>query len=69
MDLTRTVGVLAVLTTVVGVVGALFSFFARLLTGSYVIPVILALLLLSASIAASVGTGVLSSRFLSNPYW
>lgn len=69
MNWTRFIGALSVLVIAVSVIGALFTLATRLLTGQYVVPSVVVLLLVAVSVAVSVRLAVLSSRFLSNPYW
>jgi F0F1-type ATP synthase membrane subunit a len=69
MDWTRPVGVLAVLVICVTVIGTFLTLAIRLFTGVYAVSAILVLILVSVSVVGMVRSGVVSSRFLSNPYW
>jgi hypothetical protein len=69
MDWTRPIGVLAVLVVAAIVIGGLITLTARLLTGVYAISAILVLLFVAISVAGMIRSGVVSGRFLSNPYW
>jgi uncharacterized protein (DUF983 family) len=69
MDWTRPVGVLAVLVICATVIGTLLTLAVRLLTGTYAVSAILVLILVSVGVIGMVRSGVVSSRFLSNPYW
>jgi hypothetical protein len=69
MDWTRPIGALAVLVVVATVIGALLTLATQLLTGVYAVSAILVLLLIVVSVGGMVRSGMISGRFLSNPYW
>lgn len=70
MNWTRFLGATVVLAVAVITIGSLFTLGGNgLLTGPYTGPAVLTILLVAVGILGSIGLGVRSSRFLSNPYW
>lgn len=69
MDWTQPIGVLVVLVIGATVIGALLTLAIQLLTGTRAVPAILVLLLVAGGVCGTVRYGMVSGRFISNPYW
>ncbi len=70
MNWTRLLGGIVVFVVAVITIGSLLTLGGNgLLTGPYTGPAVLTTLLVAVSVLGSIGLGVRSSRFLSNPYW
>jgi hypothetical protein len=69
MDWTQPLGVLVALVIGATVIGALLTIATRLLTGTYATAAILVLLLVAGGVSGMIRYGMISGRFISNPYW
>lgn len=70
MNWTQPLGAVVVLVVSISAIGALLTLGGNgLLTGQYSGPTMLTAGLVAVIVLGSIGLGVRSSRFLSNPYW